>query len=490
MQPSSPEPLVVVAKVSNALRLKAVDRKATSLGLYAGMPLANARAMLPALKVMTANEPADLKFLERIADWCDRFTPLVAIDPPRSLLLDITGVAHLFGGERAMLDRIRVSVAEYGVAVRGALAGTAATARALARYRDGVIVSSGNEAEAVAPLPIEALRLDEVATHALRRAGLKTIGQVACRSHSELTARLGADMVFALESILGRGDKPISPRIPLPDYVAERRFAEPIVTDDAVLETLFALSGTLTAMLAGRGQGARQLQAAFFRTDGVVRRIAVEAGNPSRDPAIIRRLFREKIDALTDPLDPGFGFDLVRLSASQVERVDVRETNFDADEKAEKEIENLVDRLAARFGSHRILTFIPNDTHIPEAAWATMSAQYSRASKGPWKKIRGVKEAPRRPLRMWMKSEPVSILCAVPGKAPWHFRWRRAVHVIKHIEGPERIAMEWWRHKVPQPTRDYFRVEDESGRRFWIYRSGVFERDWVSSKWFMHGGFA
>jgi protein ImuB len=483
-QPSSPEPLVVVAKIDNALRLTAVDRKATSLGLSAGMPLANARAMLPALKVMTENEPADLAFLERIADWCDRFTPLVALDPPRGLLLDVTGAAHLFAGEPAMLDRIRAGITRQGVIVRGALAGTAAAARALARYRDGTIVSSGEEAEAVAPLPVEALRLNDVATHALCRAGLKTIGQAAARSRTELTARFGAGMIFALEAVLGRAERPITPRILLPDYVAEHRFAEPIVTDDAILKTLYSLSGVLAGMLAERGEGARQLQAVFFRTDGAERRITVETGSPTREPTIIKRLFSEKIDALADPLDPGFGFDLVRLSASRVERAETQETDFNADENAKREIAFLVDRLAARFGSHNILSFQPNDTHIPEAAWTAVPAQHGQNSKYEWERIRGTREAPRRPLRMLAKPEPVSILRAVPDNAPLRFRWRRAVHVVRGIEGPERIAMEWWRHQTSPPTRDYFRVEDEEGRRFWLYRNRA------DPQWFMQGVFA
>ena len=172
-------PLVVVAKNANALRLSAVDRKATWLGLSAGMPLANARAMLPALKVMTANEPADQKLLERIADWCDRFSPLVALDPPRGLLLDISGASHLHGGEQALLDQIRALLLKQGFAVRGAIAGTIVSARALAHYKDGWVVPSGDAANATAPLPIEALNLDPITTHALRRAGLRTIGQVA-----------------------------------------------------------------------------------------------------------------------------------------------------------------------------------------------------------------------------------------------------------------------------------------------------------------------
>jgi protein ImuB len=202
-------PLVLVAKIDNALRLSAVDRKATALGLKIGQPLANARAMLPALKVVAANDPADLKLLTQIADWCDRFTPFVALDGPRHLLLDVTGASHLFGGEQAMLDRIRNSLHAQGFAARGALAGTAVAARALARYRDGTVIASGEEEQAMRPLPVEALNLDAVKNHALRRAGLKTVGQAASRKRSELMVRLGAATLIVLDEALGKAAKPI-----------------------------------------------------------------------------------------------------------------------------------------------------------------------------------------------------------------------------------------------------------------------------------------
>jgi protein ImuB len=485
--PDAP-PLVLAAKEKNALVIAGLDRKATALGLRVGQPLANARAMLPALEARTANEPADLKLLGRIADWCDRFTPFVALDPPRGLLLDVTGAAHLFGGEQAMLDTIRASLQGQGFAVRGGMAGTALAARALARYRDGSIAASGDETNAIASLPVEALLLDPVTTHAFRRAGLKRVGQVAGRDRRELTARFGARMVFTLDSALGAADAPIRPRAPLPDYRAERNFPEPIITEDIIRSTLAHLAGALSQVLEKRGEGARRLEAAFFRSDGIVRRIAVETGAPIRDPAIVERLFREKLDALADPLDPGFGYDLIRLSASRAERADVRPADFDADLNARAEIRFLVDRLSARFGAHRVLAFEPNDTHIPEAAWAAVPAQQARATKIAWERIRRPREAPRRPLRLFAKPEPVSVMAVVPAGAPLRFRWRQIQHHSAQTEGPERIAMEWWRS--PEPTRDYFRVEDREGRRYWLYRDGLFGRETGAPPWFLQGAFA
>jgi protein ImuB len=465
-------PLVIVAKVDNAMRLTAVDRKAAGLGLSPGMALASARAMVPELKVMAANEPADLRLLEKIADWCDGFTPLVALDLPHGLLLDITGASHLFGGEAAMLARLCSSLKAQGFAVAGALAGTSLAARALAHYRPGTIVAPGDDSEAVAPLPVEALGLDPVTVHAFRRAGLKTIGQVAGRGRAELTARFGAGMVFALDTALGRAELPISPRLVAPDYRAECRFAEPVTAEATMLATVKALAGELAARLEEHGEGARALQAVFFRADGSVFHLAVETGAPTREPAIIERLFREKLDALADPLDPGFGFDLIRLEALRTEPCQHQAETLDSDADRKAEVRLLADRLAARFGANRVLSFEPRDTHIPENASAVVPAQYAGTPSQDWQGVRRPSEAPRRPLRLFTP-EPVSV--AADG-----FYWRHVVHKLRCLEGPERIAMEWW-HSA-EPDRDYYRAEDDEGRRFWLYRQ--------HGHWFLHGVFA
>lgn len=469
---------MVVEKAENALRLSALDRKATALGLSIGQPLANARAMLPALKVMAANEPADLKLLERIADWCERFTPYVSLQPPRTLILDVTGAAHLFGGEEAMLATMLVKLRKQGFIVRGSMAGTALAARALARCRDGSIAAPGTDSEMIAPLPIEALAFDPETAHALRRAGLKTIGQVASRKRAELTARFGAKFVFTLDAAFGGAEKPISPRTPLPDYRTEQNFAEPVTAEETIRTALEHLATALAQVLEKNGEGARRLDAAFFRADGAVSRIAIETGAPTRDPAMIVRLFREKLKSLADPLDPGFGFDLIRLCASRTQKYESQACELDADANAAKEIRYLMDRLAARFGANRVLAFQPQDTHIPEAAWAAVPAQYAEKTKIEWKKIRREKEAPRRPLRFFAKAEPVNLLSS-------GLRWRSVQRALTASEGPERIAMEWWRHQSPQPARDYYRVEDNEGRRYWLYRSaGDFPQ------WFLQGLFA
>ena len=308
-------PLVVAGRASNALFVHALNRSAQQLGLYRGQPLANARAMIENLAVIPADERADQTLLDNIADWCDRFTPLVAMDPPDGLFLDITGVAHLFGGEAQMLKHVAEKIAAQGFVVQAAIAGTSLAARALAHYANRGIARPGEDRAMIAPLPIAALDCGEDRLRALKRAGLKTIAQVAERGRAELTARLGAHFLTRLHGMLGAEEKPIAPRRPLPDLRAEQIFSEPVVTQEIIEKSLHTLAMSLCQILEREGQGLRQLEASFYRADGKVERIAVKTGAPLRDPDVMLRLLHQRLDALADPLDPGFGFDLIRLEA-------------------------------------------------------------------------------------------------------------------------------------------------------------------------------
>jgi protein ImuB len=491
-------PWIVVAKEKNAVVIVAVDDTAARIGLEPGIPLANARAMCPDLNVIDEDKAADTQMLNAIADWCDRFTPLVALDPPHGLFLDVTGCAHLFGGERAMLNLLCRSLDQQGFRVNAAIASTPVCARTMTRAASVAIVPDGREAEAVCSLPLFALGAADDITRGLRRAGLKTIGDVAARQPHEIAARFGADFTALLRQALGQGDHPISPRKPLPDYVAEKRFPEPVASDLPIAVTLDRLGYMLIAAMERDGKGARRLEAAFFRTDGIVFAIPVEAGRPVTQARTIARLFREKLDALSDPLDPGFGFDLIRLSASHAETVVQEQRDLDAHAHDDDELAGLIDRIAARIGSRRVIVHLPQDTHIPERAALAVSAQHhlNGAIAAAWNP-RPAGEPPLRPLRMLDMPEEIDVgLVTAPDGAPTRFTWRRAFHRIVRSEGPERIAMEWWKQEDLAPTRDYFRVEDDAGLRFWLYRDGLYgepkSKDGkpLDPKWFMHGVFA
>jgi protein ImuB len=492
-------PSIVVAKQNNALQIFALDDAAARLGLEIGLPLANARAICPQLQVFDADEVADAKTLNDIADWCDRFTPLVALDCPHGLFLDITGCAHLFGGEAALMRMVCGALTRQGFAVSAAIADTSICARTMTRHVSGQIIGHGEEAEAVKPLPVSALGADEAIARGLRRAGLKTIGDVASRARYEITARFGAGFTTLLEQALGQGDAPISPRKPLPDYIVEKRFAEPVATEGVISATLSRLAETLVTAMDRQGKGARRLEASFFRTDGAVRVISVDTGQPVTKTAVIDRLFRERLDALNDPLDPGFGFDLIRLSASRTEIVVQQQRDLDANVHDNDELAALIDRIAARIGGRRVVVHLPQDTHIPERAVLAAPAQHhlAAAAHAAWP-ARAEGEPPLRPLRLFEKPEPIKVpFATVPDGPPHQFTWRRATHAVVRVEGPERIAMEWWKQNGQALTRDYFRVEDEAGLRFWIYRDGLYGSELVTeegkpapSNWFVHGLFA
>jgi len=470
---------VVAEKVQNALRLSAVDEVASRLRLHVGQPLANARAMVPELDVVPSSPHADAALLTQLAEWCDRFTPVVALDAPDGLILDIAGSAHLFGDEEALLARISDTLKASGLGVQAAIAGTALAARALARHRDGMIVCEGEERAAVSPLPVDALKLDPVTTHAFRRAGLKTIGQVASRKRSEIVSRFGAATHARIDEALGERETPISPRAPEPDYWKAKSFAEPVATQDVIQAALREIGAELCDLMVQEGAGARRLEATFFRADGALRRIAVEAGAPVRDAAMIERLFRERLASLADPLDPGFGFDLIRLAASRVERMEVQATSLDAKAREEAEINFLTDRLAARFGRDNVLKIYPQDTHVPERAFLLLPSQQAHHTKAQWRAIRVTREAPRRPLRLLARPEAIAV------EEPLRLQWRRAWRTLRHWEGPERIAMEWWRLDEVQTPRDYYRAEDDEGHRYWIYHELA-----QPPQWFMQGVFA
>ncbi|MGP8119649.1 MAG: Y-family DNA polymerase [Xanthobacteraceae bacterium] len=489
---------MVVGKQNNALRITALDDAAAAIGLAIGLPLANARAICPHVQVFDADEAADRRALEAIADWCDRFTPLVALALPDGLLLDVSGCAHLFGGEAAMIRTLRAALHRQGFTVHAAIAGTALCARTVAMMACECVVPDGSEAAAVRRLPVAALGADQAITRGLRRAGLKTIGDVAARPPHEITARFGAAFTTLLQQAMGQGDAPISPRRPPPDFMAEKRFAEPVGSDLAIVTALDSLADRLVAIMERHGKGARRLEASFFRTDGAVRVIAVAAGQAVTQTKTVQRLFRERLDALADPLDPGFGFDLIRLAASHVQPVTHDQRDLDSHGHDAEELAALIDRIAARIGGRRIVVHLPQDTHIPERAEIAVAAQHQLAvaAQAVWAP-RVETEPPLRPLRLLEPPEPIQVIAEVPDGPPAQFKWRRAIHAVARAEGPERIAMEWWRSHGKALTRDYFRVEDEAGLRFWLYRDGLYGPETATEdgepalpNWFMHGLFA
>lgn len=491
-----------MAKQRGTMRLVAVDAGAAALGLTPGLTLADARVRVPDLTVVAQDAVADAAWLERLADACLRYSPQVALDPPDGLILDIAGCGHPFGGPEALAADLVARLDRIGMTTTHALAATPDAARALARHGVGR-KETGSHGFATPPfpdggpgpdganpnrLPVVALRLGEERTTALLRAGLKTVGDLACRPLAGIAARFGADAVHALRRMTGEVDSPLVPHRVPPAIQVERRFAEPIASTDYALAVLAELAGEACAALERRDHGGRAFTALFFRSDGQVRRLAVETGVATRDPPAIMRLFRERIAGLDDPLDPGFGYDLVQFAVSRSQALSVRQATFDGP-TGDSEIAALVDRLSTRLGRARLRRFVPGDSHLPERAQRLVPA-IDGPAQGGWGPVE-IGEPPLRPLHMFDPPQSIEAIAEVPDGPPLRFRWRSHLHDVTRFEGPERIAAEWWRRRDGTGlTRDYYRVEDSCGRRFWIFRHGLYGDEAAMPGWYLHGLFA
>lgn len=516
-------PFAVFARIRNALRLTAVSAAAQALGVRTGQSLADARGAIPGLEVHEADDQADRAFLEAIADWCDRYTPLVALDPPSDagsdgLLLDISGCAHLFAGHadrgreadrpddgemRLACDLLK-SLAGRNIEARAAIAATPGAAWALARFggeRSGFPVSlaAGRERPALAGLPVAALRLENDQIALLERLGLKHVGQLAGQPRAPLASRFGLSVVRRLDQALGFEDEPLSPRLPAPVLSAERRFAEPLIDQGGVAAVVQSLSEALAASLERQGKGARHLELVMFRTDGGVVRTAVSTSRSSRRAGDLAALFGEKLAGLGERFDTSLGFDaglgldMIRLAVVEAEPLEAAQVDLSGGPETSAGFDQFVDRVGARLGAARVTRLAPADSHIPEQAFQLPPVMQVAAAD--WPVATAFDPAlPERPVALFDRPEPVDVVADVPEGPPSRFRWRRVLYDVVRADGPERIAPEWWldgrsgAHSLL--TRDYYRVEDRQGRRYWLYRDGLYDRETVQPGWYLHGLFA
>ena len=492
------------------------------------MRLADARALVPDL-LTTASEPqADCRLIETIANWCDRYTPWVAIDPlggavaeegpgghieacsaggfggDAGLLLDVTGCAHLFGadeaGERALLADLVERLSRHGLTCRAAMADTAGAAWALARFAErqaDLFCPQRGQRAALANLPVEGLRLDAPILETFLKLGLRRIGDLYPLPRAPLARRFGDQPLTRLDQALGTLAEPIEPRRPAPAFRTRLAFVEPIGRSEDIAAATSRLLAALCRQFEQAGVGARKLEIALYRVDGSVDRTSIGTSRPNRDNPKLMKLFEEKLGEL----DPGFGVELMILASPEVEtwtgtQDALPESGTIALSLGEDGTVDLADRLALRLGAENVVRLLPRDSHLPERV-QTAGASARPAPAGAWRRVANLKGA--RPTRLLQRPEPVEVTAFVPDDPPSVFHWRQHAHRIVRADGPERVADEWWRSRpdgsrppattVP-PFRDYYRVEDDDGGRFWLFRDGPYAmaaNGRPTARWFLHG---
>ncbi|WP_228727113.1 DNA polymerase Y family protein [Novosphingobium aureum] len=496
-------PTALIAETAHGPRIAAANAAGIEAGARAGMMLADARTLCPQLAVAPSDPAGDLAFLETLAAWAMRWGPWSALDPPDGLLVDVSGAAHLFGGEEALLADAAASFARRGLAVRCALAPTAGAAWALAHHgpADAILRSGDDPVRRLAGLPVAALRLDEDVLTLLRRLGLKRLGDLDGLARDSLARRFrnrrsaSANPLMRMDQILGRVPEPLLPVLVTHAPLVQRRLMEPIRHRQLLERVVADLAADMERVLEGEGLGARRLELGLWKVDGelVVRRVEMAA--PTREAAHLARLFARRLE----DVDAGFGIEMVRLRSPWCEPLMLAQG--DLEQRAAGDLGDgfaggegiadrgtslaaCIDRLVVRLGAASVRRPVPRESHLPERA------QRWQGPLEPERTSQGFFDFQFRPLKILDSPEEISVIYETPDGLPRRFRWRGETHDVLRSEGPERIAPEWWRERGMVRLRDYYRIEDALGRRYWIYRSGVIGdgRGGIPA-WFLQGLF-
>jgi protein ImuB len=461
--------------------------------------------------------------LTALAYWAQRYTPATAPAEPCGLWLDITGSAHLWGGEDALAEDLIGRLAARSIQARAAIAPTYGAAYALAHHASSYIIvpassaipdsvrkarfrDDGGLAAMLAPLPVERLRISEKTATLLRKLGLSTIGDVEKQPRAGVARRF-PDLLPQLDKTMGLAPEAIEFLAPPTPFVERMRFAEPISAPEDLERAAHKLLHGLCVKLQAKRQGGKLFEASFFRSDGGVETQCIKTALPVRDAERIFRLFREKLGLV----DPGFGVDVVTVAALQVEPLEAQQANIlrkATGGACAEELAVLVDALENRLGEGRVYRLAPRQSYIPERAVkkAPPLAQPSwpplrRPSRTKGSTLDGrVKpghdkepDMAERPIRLFLKPQPIDVTAAIPDAPPVMFRWRKVVHRIVRADGPERISPEWWREDgaggEDEQVRDYYRVESTHGMRFWVFREGLYGGERLPH-WYLHGVFA
>lgn len=495
--PASDAPLIVIDHVKNALRIAALPDDDRLSGIFVGQSLGDARTIHPEIETVQHAPHEDDALLRQIAQWCARYTPLVAIHHlagDHSLFLDITGCTHLFGGEDALLNDLRTRLHAQGFAVKLAIADYAGAAWACARYRPNSIIKSAEHMDLLSQLPLNALRLEDNHISQLSKVGFKTIGCLMGLPRAPLASRFGTLLLQRLDQLLGHEDEVLSPLQPVAQLIREKRFFEPIAYEDDIKATIAHLAKELVLDLEKQGLGVRQCRLQLFRTDGGITCLDVRSTQPIRNAQTITRLFDERLASLHSDWDAGFGFDVIQLLAVHCDQFDATQHGLSKelakhDERSE-DVTHLIDKLSVRLGEQSVRVYQQADTHIPERSFGLTPAIHQPSTGAVAADNLHIPAIQTRPLILFEQPELTSVMAQIPEGPPLHFRWRKVHYEVKHFEGPERIACEWWKDGRAAKTRDYFRIETKEGLRMWLFRHGLYNRETNDPKWYMHGMFA
>ncbi|MCT7664742.1 DNA polymerase Y family protein [Shinella kummerowiae] len=484
---SAPPPddrLVLVGREGSRRIVTAVSRPAEQAGLRVGMPLTKAHALLPDVLTMPADPVADAAALNRLALWAlQHYAPIVAPDPPDGLVIDTTGADHLHGGEERMLTGLVNRLGASGIFARAAIADTWGAAHAAARFcADPVcIIAPGATSDRVAPLPILGLRIPPDIVTGLHVLGFATIGDVLAVPRAPLVLRFGPLLGRRLDQLQGILSEPFDP-LRDPELASVRKvFGEPIGAPETIARYTTALVHELCLALEKRGLGARRLDLLFHRVDNSVQAIRVGTAQPVRDEKRLTRLLSDRIETI----DPGFGIEIMDLTATLAEPLVLQQAVSSLIEEEQADIAGLVDVIANRIGARRLYRMAPVESDVPERSVhrvAPLAPDDGATWQGRWP----------RPARLLARPEPIEVMALLPDHPPGAFAWRGVRRLVKRADGPERIFGEWWKRDAElAAVRDYFQVEDASGERFWLFRSGN-EQQAASGagRWFLHGIFA
>lgn len=481
--PSDDVPLVLAREGHHGPVIHAANRTARLMGINTGARVVDMRAICPELQVEYADLAGDRVALDRLVLWVRRWCPWSVRDGEHGLILDTTGSAHLMGGEPEMLVEMETQLSRLGLSAQLSIAPTWGAAWALARFGPvRSICGPDDVAWKLGALPVTGLRLDGDTVLLLRRLGLKTIGAVMDVPRLSLTRRfvkaaLVANPLMRLDQALGKIAEPVASVDATPRIHVQAQLPEPIFDPTSYLPSLCK---DLCEQLAHAGQGCRSLHLMVYKTDGDVSWVDVATSVSTRDPAHLHSLFRDKVERI----NPGYGFDLITVTAGGVEPLHLVQNTLEGESDGDLHLSRLIDRLSAKFGPRAVSRPVLRESHIPERAEDRVAALAGVA--------RAALEPPKeRPIRLFDHPEEVRVLYAVPEGPPAQFIWRRQTYKVARYAGPERIAPEWWIDRPNTRLRDYFKVEDQSGRRIWLYREGLHEDGRGGDpRWFVHGCFA